>query len=255
VTIDAVIDAGLAKRDYIEEMERITPRERYRREYLAEFVEDELAYFPQNLITQCIDSQLASITDDWAKRVKAPIGRYFLGVDLGQKVDPTVIAITRWDGKRKLAELVGLQQFPLLTPYATVIGMVKVICDKLQRVERVLVDETGVGGYVVEDMQRAGINSSRPVEGVMFTVPLKQEVLSHMKELMDTHALSFYYDPELITQINVERYELTKTGQYQFSHPDGTHDDQLWALALAVYATRTPDTSYMGVVFGVPKNY
>ena len=46
-----------------------------------------------------------------------------------------------------------------------------------------------------------------------------------------------------------------KTGQIKFSHPKGTPDDQLLALALAVYATRTPDTSYMGVGYGVPKNY
>ena len=58
-----------------------------------------------------------------------------------------------------------------------------------------------------------------------------------------------------IAQINVESYGVTKDGQILFSHPDGTHDDELWALALAVYATRTPDTSFMGEVYGVPHNY
>lgn len=74
-----------------------------------------------------------------------------------------------------------------------------------------------------------------------------------MKQLMQTEALSLYYDPDLIAQINVERYELTKGGQILFSHPDGTHDDQLWSLSLAVYATRTPDTSYVSVLYGVPR--
>jgi phage FluMu gp28-like protein len=253
VTIDAVIEAGLAKRDYVREMERLTPRERFRREYLAEFVEDELAYFPQNLITQCIDSELAPITDDWTRQVKAPAGRYFLGVDLGKKVDYSVIAITRWDGKEAYAELAGLVNFPLETPYATVIGMVKLICDKLHHVEKVLVDQTGVGEYILEDMKAAGIRSV--IEGIMLTITSKQEILGHMKQLMQTKTLSLYYDPDLIAQINVERYELTKTGQIQFSHPDRTHDDQLWSLALAAYATRTPDTSFMGIGYGVPKNY
>ena len=44
------------------------------------------------------------------------------------------------------------------------------------------------------------------------------------------------YDPELLAEINVERYEHTKTGRIAFSHPDGSHDDRFWALALAVYA-------------------
>ena len=253
ITIDVVVKAGLATREFVAEMERITPRERYRREYLAEFVEDELSYFSQNLIAQSIDSELAPITDDWTKTVKAPAGRYFLGVDLGKKVDPSAIAIVRWDGKDQYAELKGLVQFPLETPYASVIGMVKVVCDKLNRVEKVLVDRTGVGEYPVEDMKAASIRST--VEGINLTVPSKQEILGHMKQLMQTNALKLYYETKLIDQINVEQYELTKNGQILFSHPDGTHDDQLWALALATYATRTPDTSYMGTLYGVPKNY
>jgi len=40
-------------------------------------------------------------------------------------------------------------------------------------------------------------------------------------------------------ELNVEKYELTKTGKISFSHPDGTHDDRFWALALAVYAAET----------------
>jgi phage FluMu gp28-like protein len=178
------------------------------------------------------------------------VGRYFLGVDLGKKVDYSVIAILRWDTREEYAELVGLVRFPLETPYASVIGMVKVICDKLQRVEKVLVDQTGVGEYIVEEMKVAGIRST--IEGMMLTVPSKQEILGYMKHLMQTEALGLYMDEDLLGQINVERYELTKTGQIQFSHPDGTHDDELWALALGVYATRTPDTSFMRVGYGVP---
>ena len=39
-----------------------------------------------------------------------------------------------------------------------------------------------------------------------------------------------------LNDLNVEKYELTKTGKIIFSHPEGTHDDRFWALALAVYA-------------------
>ncbi|MBS7653442.1 hypothetical protein KEJ13_10005, partial [Candidatus Bathyarchaeota archaeon] len=44
------------------------------------------------------------------------------------------------------------------------------------------------------------------------------------------------YDPDLYHELNAERYELAKTGRIQFSHPEGSHDDRFWALALAVYA-------------------
>ena len=44
------------------------------------------------------------------------------------------------------------------------------------------------------------------------------------------------YDRETIDELNIEKYEFTKTGKISFSHPDGTHDDRFWPLALAVYA-------------------
>jgi len=37
-------------------------------------------------------------------------------------------------------------------------------------------------------------------------------------------------------ELNVERYELGKSGKILFNHPEGTHDDRFWALALAIYA-------------------
>ena len=44
------------------------------------------------------------------------------------------------------------------------------------------------------------------------------------------------YDRALINELNIERYELTRTGKIGFSHPEGSHDDRFWATALAVYA-------------------
>lgn len=50
VKIKDVVDAGLTTQKFVDEMRQRTPSERFRREYLAEFVEDELAYFSQKLI-------------------------------------------------------------------------------------------------------------------------------------------------------------------------------------------------------------
>ena len=252
ITIDDVIKAGLATREFIQEMQRRTPAERYRREYLAEFVDDEFSYFPQKLITQCIDSNLSPLTDDWTRTVKAQPSRYFLGVDFGKHNDYSVVAIVQLD-KEGTVKLIGIVRFPLETPYASVIGYVKIICDKLNRAEKTLCDQTGVGEYIVEDMKQARIRST--IEGINLTLPSKQEILGYTKQLMQTRHLSLYYDMDLITEINGETFEATKTGQIQFSHPEGTHDDRLWALALAIYATRTPDTSFMRVGYGVPHNY
>ena len=63
INYEKVIEAGLAKREFIEEMQRELPSERFRREFEAEFVEDEMAYLSQDLITRCIDPDAQFILD------------------------------------------------------------------------------------------------------------------------------------------------------------------------------------------------
>ena len=41
------------------------------------------------------------------------------------------------------------------------------------------------------------------------------------------------FDPDLYHELNVERYELGKTGKILFNHPQGTHDDRFWSVTLA----------------------
>jgi phage FluMu gp28-like protein len=64
INYEKVIEAGLAKRDFIEEMKRQLPAERFRREFEAEFVEDEMAYLSQDLITRCIDPDSQLLNDE-----------------------------------------------------------------------------------------------------------------------------------------------------------------------------------------------
>jgi hypothetical protein len=45
-------------------MRRNLPHERFRREFEAEFVEDELAYLSQDLITRCIDPDSQFLNDE-----------------------------------------------------------------------------------------------------------------------------------------------------------------------------------------------
>jgi hypothetical protein len=44
----------------------------------------------------------------------------------------------------------------------------------------------------------------------------------------------------LCQQINEQQYEYSKIGHLRFSHPENSHDDMLWSLALAAYAARKP---------------
>lgn len=165
----------------------------------------------------------------------ATFRRTYIGVDLGKKHDHTVIVILAKVEEKFQAFFV--KQFKLGTEYASIIGYLKALVSRLTqggKVVRICIDQTG-SEYFVEDLRKI-VNV--PIEGVMLSLPKKQEVLGNLRMMMQQQRIEWPYDPDLITEIHVERYQLTKSGQTQFSHPEGTHDDRLWALALAAYATR-----------------
>jgi len=235
VTWRDVVAAGLMTQEFIDEMRRVSPPERFIREFDAEFSEDVDAYLTQDLIAGCI------WTDAWhdltPREIYYPFestqqGRFNIGIDLGEINDHSVVSVVeRWNNK---IGLVHCHQFPLKTPYASVIGYTKALCDRFQEVEKVLVDATRES-YVVKDMQAAGVTQVTPV---IFSLQSKMEIAKYLKELMQLKTFALPYDPDVIAELNVEKFELTKDGNVKFHHDEGTHDDRFWSIALAVYASR-----------------
>jgi phage FluMu gp28-like protein len=160
-------------------------------------------------------------------------GTFYAGVDLAKKEDFSVVAVLRRD--EDAFRLVHLNVFPQGTEYVGVINYLKALSERLKTIHRFLADQTGVGEAVIEQAQKTVSN----VEGVVLTAPQKQDILGYLKLLMQERRVLFPYELDFLQELNVERFELSKSGQILFSHPDGTHDDRLWAFALAVFATKT----------------
>jgi phage FluMu gp28-like protein len=211
---------------------------RWRREMQAEWAENEDAWLSQALITKCIDHTLEYNT--FGQEI---CGNFYAGLDLGKHQDPSVLAIIKTEQHKM--QLVHLHRFPLETPYASVIGYVKTISQRWRTIHKTLVDQSGVGEYITEDMTNTGLDST---EGVTFTMETKQEMAQHLKEAMMEERLLIPYDSELIAELHLERYELSKEGKTKLFHPMGTHDDRFWAVALAAYAARNQPSPKLWVV-------
>ena len=214
------------REDFIEHMRSLLPAERFQREFEAKFVEDIDAWLPQSLIVRCIESSLEPY--DF---MDTPKGAFFIGVDFGKHQDYSVVAVVRKD--QDAVRLVHLHRFPLETQYASVIGYLKSLCDRWRTVHAVYADITGVGEYICEDMRAAGI----PVEGVTFTIKSKEDMATVLREKMRRGEFKIPYVPakslmDIISELNVERFELALTGHIKFSHPEGTHDDVFWSVWL-----------------------
>jgi phage FluMu gp28-like protein len=206
----------------------------------AEWAENETVWLPQALITSCIDHTL-----EYTPFTHTTTGNFYAGLDLGKHQDHSVLTILQKQNNTTTISLIHAHRFPLNTPYATVIGYTKTLTDRWQTIHKILVDTTGVGEYIAEDMKNAGINQTQETK---FTQETKQQLATHLKQTMTQNKLKIPYDPHLIAELNLERYELTKDGKTKYNHPPNTHDDRFWSLALACYATRTEPTPSLWII-------
>jgi phage FluMu gp28-like protein len=219
----------LVTKEFLEEMKQNMTRDAYLMEYEAEFVEALNSYFQQDLIRKCVElAQKMGVELCVSLEASFPAGDYYAGVDFGKLQDYSVITVLRHEGE--ILKLVYVYQFPLETPYIQVIGHL-VRANQKFAFRSVLVDQTGVGEPVLEEIRNQGL---RNVEGVKFTVQTKEELLTSLKIAMEQNRLAIPYHRQLCQQINEQQHEYSKSGHLQFSHPENSHDDMLWALALAV---------------------
>lgn len=244
VTWEDAVKEGLIKPEFIEQIRALLPAERFQREYESKFVEDVNAWLTQSLIVSCIDSELTPY-----EFFDQPRGDFYIGVDFGKHQDYSVVVVVE-RLPNSVLRLVHVHRFPLETEYASVIGYIKSLQDRWQTINAIYADVTGVGDYIVEDMHNAGI---RGVVGVLLTIQRKEEMATILREKMKRGEFKIPYTPartiqdvDLCAELNVEKFELMKTGHIRFSHPEGSRDDVFWATALAAYAAVQAPISGVG---------
>ncbi len=198
----------------------------YQTEYEAEFTEDVDTWLTQDLLAKScnLNVEYMGLHDD-AK------GEFYAGLDLAEVIDYAALAIVKRNGKQM--DLIHMHRFPLKEPIVSVLGYINILRQKWKSIGAVYVDNTKQGKYIINEMKEVGIPN--PV-GINFSTESKQEMAQILRERLSDGKLRLPFDRSLLNELNVEQYQLTKTGKIAFSHLSGTHDDRFWALALATYA-------------------
>lgn len=213
---------------------------RWKREMECGFVDDETAFLPSSLIIKCQNEEL-----EFAKFEDNISGKFYVGWDLGRERDPGAIAVV--DLVADVCRLVHCKSFKLGTPYVSQMAYIKSLCDRWQHVQAVYYDHTGTKG-IDEEIERAGFSG---LEGIDFSKAKKHGMAMTLKQLMMSprkadkgllpqdarRRFELPYDQDVQAELNVEQWEQSKGSEvYTFSHPEGSHDDRFWAIALAVTA-------------------
>ena len=198
------VEGGIVKREEVEAAERDLPASVFRELYLAEPSEDGMNPFGIDAIARCIapmrDGSVAVWGVDLAKSQDWTVA-------IGLDANGNVVRMDRWQGqwadtKRRLVSMIGE------TP--------------------ALIDSTGVGDPIVEDLQRDLPN----VQGFKFTAGSKQQIMEGLAAAIQQQRVTMP-DGWLRAELEAFGYEHTRTG-VRYEAPAGLHDDGVCALALAV---------------------
>jgi len=219
----------LIRPGFLEEQRATMPEADFRREYLAEFVEEGILYFPSELVLSCVEPGL-QLTDDPSSLASLK-GHIYMGLDLGKLRDQSVLAGVEkaQDGQLKLRLL---KAFEVGTPYSAVLAET-IMAFKLSKALKLVIDRSGVGEAIFERLSSE--LGGGALLGLKFTVDSKAQLLSSLKLLMETGRLKLPYHRPLLSQLTSITSELTSSGRLRITHPPRGHDDMVMALALACW--------------------
>ena len=204
------VDAGIFPTEEIEAARRALPESAFRELYLAEPADDGGNPFGLAAIASCVAPMSteppACYGWDLAKSQDWTVG---IGLDR----DRVTSYFDRWQG-----------------PWETTVR--RIVADTHAPA---LVDSTGVGDPVLEQLQRA---NSLYFEGFKFTGPSKQQLMEGLSVAIQQRDI-YFPDGPIRDELDEFEYEYTRTG-VRYRAPDGLHDDCVMALALACRrSTRT----------------
>lgn len=208
ITAADAVAAGVIAAEEVEDARRTLPEHVFRELYEAEPSDDGGNPFGIGAISRIIKPMSLLPPKIW-------------GIDLAKSVDWSVAIALDANGDTCRFER---WQSPWEETKVRINHLVTSTC------RRAIVDSTGVGDPIVEDLQRRG--GMATYEGFKFTKQSKQMLMEGLSAVIQEQKISV---PEGIIRKELEtfEYEHTPTG-VRYTAPEGLHDDCVCALALAV---------------------
>ena len=208
----------------------------FNREFNAMFLDDQFTYFPSDLVLSCTEQY--ELNNDTSQDQKYT-GEYHIGLDFGKHTDHSAIIILQKISENQV-RVVYAKVFPLKTPYRDVIAHTRTL-NVAYNFTAGSLDQTGVGEAPYESIREF----MPQMQGTTLTATMKEDMMGKLKLAMENHKITLPAEnKELFTQITNQQSKPQLSGTLQFSHPAGTHDDLLWALALAAQSALKPTPTF-----------
>jgi phage FluMu gp28-like protein len=219
-------------RESLREAELNLPKDVYRQEYLAEFLEDGAGVFKGIIAAQDDTYRVKPLRDH----------QYVVGVDWAKAEDYTVFVVV----DRNTKEVVNIQRHNEID-WSSNIRMA-VECAKFWNRAHLIMDATGVGDVPLDAIQATyphcqgyviGNNTSKVqlIQKLQLAIE-RRDIILPRPGPGATNANVLQHELEMYS------YEISTTGKWIFSAPEGYHDDCVVALALANWTAQEEPLIY-----------
>jgi hypothetical protein len=213
--LDAV-NAGVISQEEVEDARRMLPPHVFKELYEAEPSDDGGNPFGLGAIARCVAPMSNEAPMVW-------------GIDLAKSVDWTVcIAL---DHQKRVCRFERWQ-----SPW----GETRTRIKNLVGGTHAIIDSSGVGDPITEDLQRLG--GMTTYEGFKFTSGSKQMIMEGLAAAIQAQEITFP-DGIIRNELETFEYEYHRMG-CRYTAPAGLHDDAVCALALAVHHAKPRNTMW-----------
>lgn len=228
ITADDAVAAGVLDAEEIEDARQTLPERVFRELYYAEPGDDSGNPFGLEHIRACTRDGLAP----------GPVVAW--GVDLAKSNDWLVCI-----GLNELGQVAALHRWRGVPWRASIRRIWQLVGEDT----RALVDSTGVGDPVLEELQVEHGNFI----GYHFSQVAKQKLMEGLSVSIQGREIEFPEGP-ISQELEMFEYEFTRTG-VKYSAPEGQHDDCVIALGLArqMWTEMAPGENIMKFYEGVTK--
>jgi hypothetical protein len=197
----------------IDDARRQLPEAVFEQEYMANPMENAANPFGTQHIKECI-------------RPQSTLEPMYYGIDLAKSFDWTVIVGLDINGQVCYYNRFQKDWMQTKNEILT-----------LDRSKPVMIDSTGVGDAITEDLQR----SFQRMYGFKYTSQSKQQLMELLASEIQNKQI-FFPDGTIVNELETFEYQYTSTG-VRYNAPAGYHDDCVNALALAVKCRNEHKTS------------
>lgn len=202
--------------DELEKIKKEIPQRVFAQEFENQFTDSATSVFKN--VHECVSGTLESPRSGLT---------YVTGIDLAKTVDFTVLTTIC----RETRQVVDWQRF----------NQLEWTLQKMKIVETVkkfrslcVVDSTGIGDPITEDLTRQGIS----VMPFKITSQTKKDLIERLIISIEQRLVTFPDIIELTEELNAFTYDVTTFGNIRYTAPEGLHDDCVISLALAVWGMK-----------------